>query len=106
MKVYHRNENGIGKWIVAALAFLVVMSITFADVYGITVPNKPGDGKGKDPKPNHGKKFDQTDQDGRGFKPDPGPNPNPTPTPEPGTLVLMGIGLGAAAVARKFKQAK
>ena len=48
MKVYHRNENGIGKWIVAAVAFLIVMSITFADVYGITVPTKPGEGKGKD----------------------------------------------------------
>ncbi len=102
MKIYHRNGNGIGKWVVAALAFMIVMSITFADVYGITVPTKPGEGKGKDIQPQTGKSYDQSDQDNRGFKT--GTSPEACPTPEPGTLVLMGIGLGTAAIVRKFKK--
>ena len=46
MKVYQRSEAGLGKWIVAAIAFLIVMTVTFADVYGVGVPSRPGDSKG------------------------------------------------------------
>ncbi len=53
MKVYQRKEARLGKWIVAAIAFLVVMTVTFADAYGVGVPSKPGDSgrKNQDPPP-------------------------------------------------------
>jgi hypothetical protein len=102
MKVYHRTESHFGKWIVAALAFLIVMSISFADVYGITVPNKPGDSKGKDPQHKHGQTQNQSDTKDKSNRPEPGP----TPTPEPSTMILMGLGLGAASMAKKFKKVK
>ncbi len=102
MKVYHRTEPHFGKWIVAALAFLIVMSISFADVYGITVPNKPGNSIGKDPKHQRGQTENQSDAQDKGNRPEPGP----TPTPEPSTMILMGLGLGAASLAKKFKKVK
>lgn len=102
MKVYHRTEPHFGKWIVAALAFLIVMTISFADVYGITVPNKPGDRKGKDPNQTQGQTQYQSDTKDKSNN----PAPAPTATPEPSTMILMGLGLGAASLVKKFKKVK
>lgn len=99
MKVYQRKEARLGKWIVAAIAFLVVMTVTFADAYGVGVPSKPGDNgrKNQDPPP----ATIQTQSDMRTQD-----SPSPSPVPEPSTMILMGLGLGAAAVARKFRKAE
>lgn len=98
MKVYQRSETGLGKWIVAAIAFLIVMTVTFADVYGVGTPSRPGDGRGGHQDPLPGQSQDQSDMMRQ-------QTPDPSPIPEPSTMILMGIGLGAAAISKKYRKA-
>ena len=97
MRIYQHRQQRISKWVLAGLAFLLVMTITFADVYGVNIPSKPGDGNNSS-----GSTPTVTGSGDQGSRT---VDPPPSAVPEPTTIVLMGMGLGAAVLWRSRKKA-
>ena len=98
MKVYQSRQQSIGKWVLAGLAFLFVMTFTLAEVNGVNIPNKQGDNSGSE-------STTATTYSGGSGDGSQELDPTPSAVPEPSTLILMGMGLGAAALWRNRKKA-
>ncbi len=100
MRVYKTRESHPLKWIVAILIFMIVLSVTFSDVYGFWT-SKPADGT----RPQVGSntttqlQYDQPSADQEPLN----TSSVPPEVPEPTTLILLGSGLAAMKLLRRKK---
>ncbi len=99
MVVYRRNLRSligsIGKWVIAAIIFILAMTVTWDDVHGFSLSSqRPSAGIGYHSDPGTMMPVDNTQ---------PTPEEIPQSVPEPLTLLLVGGGLGVAAVVRRIK---
>ena len=105
--VKYKNHPKANTWIIGTVVFLLAMTITFADVYGLNHFDI------RKPAPSN---TSGTSSDPSGYEPnsvdDPFPQ-NPTPTndppsdravPEPTTMTLLGLGIGALFLRKRGKQ--
>jgi len=98
MKLYQRRCTQPLKWLLALVVFLLAMTVTFTDVYGIDKNTPPNTGNGNKPGEKSGGSNDglTTGND----------NPAPTAVPEPGTFILLAGGLGALYAVRRLRKQK
>jgi hypothetical protein len=98
MTVYRSHASQPLKWIIAFFVFIVVMGVTFSDVYGFSRDRDYHRGDNDNPctRPGDGGTGGTGNDD----------NPTPTAVPEPGTLILLAGGLSALYVARRAKKDK
>jgi hypothetical protein len=105
MKIYKEKKSQPLKWFIALIIFILAMTITFADVYGLTVPS------GKyNPPPN---RINYNSQSGS-TTPDFDTNtpiydgydkcPPPSTIPEPASMILLGMGLTALHMANRKRK--
>ncbi len=104
MTVYKSKSKSPMVIVFGLVLFILTMTITFADVYGINIPTGDHKQNGNDKigNTNPGHSEDVIDNNSRGggiVK----PTSPPASVPEPATLVLMaaGLGLGSLKVFRK-----
>jgi len=83
MTVYKRNSTQPLKWLLGLVVFILVMTITFADVYGKETIGVGGSNS-----------INTANGDASVDCP-------PQPVPEPTTLILLGSGLSAMYLARR-----
>jgi len=102
MMIYMRNEKHPFKWLLAFIIFLLVLSVTFDDVYGLYIPpcTENGNSNLNGNAPNL-----SSSNVGYCYYPadytNPTEPPNPPEIPEPATLILMAAGLGAIRLMRR-----
>ncbi len=94
-------------WIVGAVLFILVLGMTFTDVYGFNIPNSkpnPDQTRISQQQPGQNNHSDR-DEYQRNDNPLPDP-PDGTPIPEPATILLLagGLGLGYLKSLRKNKK--
>ena len=93
MKLYEQERHHPFRWIVAILIFILAMTITFDDAYGLWTPSGT-DRSASEPQQTAAiTEAPQTKQD------DPPPQ-----VAEPATLILIGSGLAAMYVLRRRKK--
>jgi len=105
MTFYQHESRHTLKWILALVVFVLAMTITFDDVYGVYVPGNSNDGTGQQTTGTGPDGFDIYDQD----RPDgqTGTDDDPPPeVPEPATLILLGSGLAAMHALRRRNKNK
>ncbi len=93
MTYYKREVRGTAKWLLAMILFILVMSVTWTDVYGVG----HADGTSKSDVT-----YDNANADYSGT--DAGTHEGTTPPrsiPEPATLILLGSGLSALYIVRR-----
>ena len=84
MMIYMRNNRHRVKWILAFVVFVLVMTVTFDDVYGINT--------------------DRTDQQPPDYVDHGSTGTSPPPeVPEPATLILLASGLVALRLMHRKK---
>jgi hypothetical protein len=118
MMVYRRRERHPLKWVLAAIIFIVAMTITFSDVSGINVANTQSDSKVTEKANDRNDSYDigddPTDEpnddvgEGGGVS-DPSndsPGDSKLPVPEPATLIILASGLAVLYAARFGKKQK
>ncbi len=93
MTYYRREARGTAKWLVAMILFILVMSVTWTDVYGVG----HADGTARSTAT-----FDNATADNGT---DAGTQP-PRAVPEPATLILLGSGLSALYIARRRRNSQ
>ena len=91
--IYRKNKSQPFKWLLALIIFILAMTITFDEVFGISVP--PPGGGGSDGNPIVTKNV-QYNKEAAGTQTTPS-------IPEPGTLLLLGTGFGALYIMRRKK---
>lgn len=96
MVLYRENSSpSIGKWIVAILIFVLVMTVTWDDVEGISFGAKKTETTDAQQTPAE----EQTESGDTQQSPD----QPPADIPEPATVLLLGTGLGVAYLAKRKK---
>jgi len=99
MTFYKKKEHHSLKWLLAAIIFILALSVTFSDVYGFTYPNQRNDINNTD-------QIDITiDQSNQCDEPNDDPDRPPDDIPEPATILLLAAGLGGMYLKRR-KSAK
>ena len=82
MMIYVRNNSYRFKWILAFVVFILMMTVTFDDVYGV-----------------------DTDQNVSNYADNNSPETSPPPeVPEPATLILLASGLVALRLMYRKKR--
>ncbi len=116
MMVYRRQEKHPLKWVLAAILFVMVMTITFSDVHGINVDNSRSDSRVTSTATDHSDSYDIGDnpaddtndcESGGGTMVDPAndlPGDSNLPVPEPTTLIILASGLAVIYAARFGKR--
>ncbi|MFH2048156.1 MAG: PEP-CTERM sorting domain-containing protein [bacterium] len=105
MKIYKEKQSQPLRWVIALVIFILTMTITFADVYGLGVPS------GKyNPPPNRTYYnsqsgtttpiFDINTPNYDGYE----KCPPPSDIPEPISMILMGMGLAALHMANRKRK--
>ncbi len=99
MVVYRRTSSAWLKWVLFIVVFVLGMTMTFTDVYGIGVNNGRDRIDSQKDNPRHAAESDKA-------APSPLDNPPvhedpPVAVPEPATFLLVGAGLGAAYLVRR-----
>ena len=95
MTVYQRKCTQPLKWLFALVIFVLAMTVTFSDVYGIDKNTTANSGGGN----TVGDKSD----DSNGGLTTGNDNPAPTAVPEPSTFILLASGLGALYAVRRIR---
>lgn len=109
--VKYKKAKSANTWFVGVIVFIMAMTITFADVYGLNhfdfnKPSQTGNTSSNDGSNTDGswQINPNTAEDPFPESPIPTTSPEPNPAiPEPGTLILLSLGIGALA-ARKRKK--
>ena len=100
MNIYRQSKFRFLRWIIAAIVFILAMTITFTDVYGLNVPRyNHGNGNGYNVS-EHPVSFAQEITPPADLSTE-----SPSVVPEPMTLLLMGAGLGALSLVRRRRKA-
>lgn len=113
MILYKKKTVSVFKFILAFIIFILAMTITFDDVYGVNIPasnmnryteahqhNNQSFGENQDV---DAITINNDNQTGISTGTDNGTNPNPTSTPEPTTILLLAGGLGIVGIATRKK---
>ena len=99
MILYKKKTLSVIKYLIALIIFILAMTITFDDVYGINIPNRID--QHENSSDNHRDyTVDYSSENNPPVSSD--NNPNPVATPEPGTLILLASGLGIISLYKKF----
>ncbi len=116
MVVYRRQEKHPLKWVLAAVIFIMVMTVTFSDVHGINVDNSRSDGRVTEKATDRSDSYDIGDNpaddpnDCEGATGDVSdtsndvPGDSNLPVPEPATLIILASGLAVLYAARFGKK--
>ncbi len=108
MRIYRRKESHPMKWVIASIIFILVMTVTWDEVEGITIPtnnststtqrvNSTNDVNSNTP----ALTLDQIVMNNRNSGADNKTASVPTSIPEPGTLVLLAGGITAFQLMRR-----
>ncbi len=102
MNIYRQSKFRFIRWIIAAVVFILAMTITFTDVYGLNIPRyNYGNGSGNGHNvAEHPASFAQEITPAADLNTE-----CPPEIPEPTTLLLMGAGLGALSLVRRRRKA-
>ncbi len=109
MKNYDEKQSQPLKWFVALIIFILTMTITFADVYGLGVPpskynapppNQITNSSQNTPPGTFDQDFDSYNSVTSGAEKSTVP---PSTIPEPASMILLGIGLAALHLAKRRK---
>ncbi len=112
MTVYKEQRSHGLKLVLAIVVFILAMTVTFSDVYGVGVPmsgkhsSRPSvsytpvtTSQNSPPATDYVYSYPMEDYDRGGQDPE---DPSPEGVPEPGTLLLMALGVGV--LSRRFKK--
>ena len=92
MTFYKKKEHHSLKWLLAAIIFILALSVTFSDVYGFTYPNQQN---------NDVNYTDQSDITITQPNQNEDPDRPPDDIPEPATILLLAAGLGGMYLKRR-----
>ena len=108
MRIYQRKESHPMKWVIALIIFVLIMTVTWDEVEGITIPTNtststtqtadPSDDNNSDPAP---APLSQRVLNDGGTDPSTGDESVPSTIPEPGTLILLAGGITAFHLMRR-----
>lgn len=109
MTVYKKSQSQPLKWMLAIIVFMLAMSVTFDDVYGIQVSNTGPSSTGSQTTESYDVTNSATDAEAtEGSFQD--TNPISTvavaPVPEPSSLILIAMGLGSMYAMRSRRKIK